>query len=162
MKPSEDQWNRWIDGELSDEDLAAMEASAKQDAEMEGEPAFFSRLNEDLRRAIPAEQDPPFADFFNSQLHKRIRDLDAPPETPEGEPSWKDWLRLSWMLPLAGAAALVVALAQIGMFGSHVSHSQIVYAYTPDEAVHAETSFDRGVQRHGDSAVRRCSNSRGN
>ena len=127
MKPSEEQWNRWIDGDLSPEEAAAMEAAALRDADLGGDPAFFSQLSQDLKQTYPAERTPPFPDFLAKE-----------------RPSWwPDWFRLSWAMPLAAAAAVVLALTQIGLFGGRTSgDSQIVSAYTPDDSVRALIKFD--------------------
>ena len=146
MKPSDEQWNLWIDGALSAEEADAVEAAAREDAEMRGDPAIFSRLSEDLRRTFPAERTPPFPDFFNSHLQKQLRDFQE--GAPEGKrPAWwPDWFRLSWAVPLAAAAVVVLALMQIGLFGGRATGgSQIVYAYTPDESITAVTSFNRSA-----------------
>jgi anti-sigma-K factor RskA len=143
MKPSEEQWNRWIDGDLSPEEAAAMEAAALRDADLGGDPAFFSQLSQDLKQTYPAERSPPFPDFFNSHLQKQIRDLREAPVAKERPSWWPDWFRLSWAMPLAAAAAVVLALTQIGLFGGRTSgDSQIVSAYTPDDSVRALIKFD--------------------
>ena len=74
MKPSEEQWNRWIDGELSPEEVEALKAaSAEEGVSLEQDQAFFGQLSQDLKATFPAEQIPPFADFFNSHIqHNRI------------------------------------------------------------------------------------------
>ncbi len=143
MKPSEEQWNRWIDGDLPPEEVEAMEAAAREMPELAEDQAFFSRLSDDLKQTFPAERTPPFADFFNSHLQKQIRDLEEAPAPVERRSWWPDWMRLSWVVPLAAAAVLVFALTQIGVIGGHgVSGSQIVYAYTPDESIEAQVDFN--------------------
>ncbi len=146
MKPSEEQWNRWLDGELSPEEEA--DALASWEAEDTEAPArdrtFFRRLSSDLREAYPAERTPPFPDFFNSHIQKQIRDLreEEANRAQRRRRSWlPDWFRLSWAVPLAAAAVVVLALAQIGLIGGR-GGSQITYAYTPDEPVTAVTDFN--------------------
>jgi hypothetical protein len=145
MKPSEEQWNRWIDGELSPEEVEALKAaSAEEGLSLEEDQAFFSQLSEDLKATFPAEQTPPFADFFNSHLQKQIRDLDEAEAAKPARASWlPKWLQLSWAAPLAAAALVVFTLTQIGIIGEKTHRgSQIVSAYTPDESILAVTSFD--------------------
>ena len=143
MKPSEEQWNRWLDGSLPPEEAEAMEVAAQDDPALAADRAFFGQLSADLKDTFPSERTPPFADFFNSHLQKRIRDLNEEASQASQRPSWwPDWFRLSWMMPLAGAAIVVFTLMQIGLIGGR-SGSQIVYAYTPDDTVKAHTDFDR-------------------
>ncbi|MEN9019558.1 MAG: hypothetical protein ABF370_03510, partial [Verrucomicrobiales bacterium] len=90
MKPSEEQWNRWIDGELSPEEVEALKsASAAEGVSLDEDQAFFGQLSEDLQATFPAERTPPFADFFNSHLQKQMRDLD---EAEAAEPARASWL----------------------------------------------------------------------
>lgn len=121
-----------------------MEAAAEEDASLTADRAFFRQLSADLKETIPAERTPPFADFFNSHLQKRIRDLQEEAESAAKQrPSWwPNWFRLSWAAPLAAATVVVLTLMQIGVIGGR-SGSQIVYAYTPDDSVTARTEFDR-------------------
>lgn len=142
MKPSEEQWNRWIDGDLSPEEVDALKAaSAEEGLSLEEDQAFFSQLSQDLKATFPAEQTPPFADFFNSHIQKQIRDLDEAETAAPEKSSWlPSWLRLTWAVPLAAAALVVLALTQIGE-RTHRG-SQIVSAYTPDDSILAVTSFD--------------------
>ena len=120
-----------------------MEAAAAQDdGELGGDHAFFSQLSQDLKQTFPAERTPPFPDFFNSHLKKQIRDLEEAPAEKQRPAWWPDWFRLSWAMPLAAAAIVVVALTQIGLFGGRTNRdSQIVAAYTPDDSVRALIKF---------------------
>ncbi len=148
MKPSEEQWNRWIDGELSPEEVEALKAaSAEEGVSLEQDQAFFGQLSQDLKATFPAEQIPPFADFFNSHIQKQIRDLNEAEASKPERASWlPSWLRLSGVAPLAAAALVVFTLTQIGIFGEKTHRgSQIVSAYTPDESILAVTSFDDDV-----------------
>ena len=145
MKPSEEQWNLWIDGELSPEEVEALKsASAAEGVSLDEDQAFFGQLSEDLQATFPAERTPPFADFFNSHLQKQMRDLDEAEAAEPARASWlPKWLHLSWAAPLAAAALVVFTLTQIGIIGEKTHRgSQIVSAYTPDESIFAVTSFD--------------------
>ncbi len=145
MKASEDQWNRWIDGVLPADEAAAVAAMVAEDPESQDDQAFFARLSGDMKATIPAERTPPFADFFNSQLQKRLWDLEHP-EPLEKRGGWKlpSWLRLSWAVPLGAAAAIVIGLSQIGLIGDRAvaQGSQIVSTYAPDASVSVETTFN--------------------
>ena len=146
MKASEEQWNRWIDGDLPADEAEAVAAMMAEDPEsQDGDLAFFARLSGDLKATMPANRTPPFADFFNSQLQKRLWDLDYPdPEEKRSRWQMPSWLQLSWAAPLGAAAAVVIGLSQIGLFSDQAAAqgSQIVSAYTPDDTVQAETTFN--------------------
>lgn len=146
MKPSEEQWNRWIDGEeLSPEAMEMLKATPPEEGiSMDKDQAFFGQLSQDLKATFPAEQTPPFADFFNSHIQKQIRDLKEDKAAEPARSSWlPSWLNLSWAAPLAAAALVIFTLTQIGVIGEKQGRgSQIVSAYTPDDSIKARTSFD--------------------
>lgn len=145
MKPTDEQWNRWIDGQLDAQEEAELIAmQANEETAWREDRAFFHRLTLDLRRSFPKEEIPPYPEFFNSQIQKRLRDMVAAPPSIEPGVPWFTWRR--WFLPLSAAAA---ALVLVGVWRSNLVHdesdferSEIVYTYTPDESVHARIIYD--------------------
>lgn len=93
----------WLDDELTSEELAAVEAWAA------GQPAQFA-AREEIRRwrasianAIPASEEPPYPDFFNSRILQAIGQSEV--RKPEVRVSfWK-----SWVMPAAACAGMALA-----------------------------------------------------
>lgn len=133
MKTNEEQWNRWIDGSPSEDSL-------QENPELAQEYAFHRRLKGDLRAVLPAEQSPPYPDFFNSQIQKRLRDLESAKRQPDSA-WWRRWFNLRLFVPVAATALLTLAAVNFGWFGSRSAGSQIVRSYVPTVGVSAEVSY---------------------
>ena len=115
ISPQDSQMTRWIDA-LPDaplpEGLNIDEASRERAA-----AAAVAAL---LRQHVPLRQDPPYPDFFNAQVLKKIRDeealLERAPTTRQAA-SWRDvlgqWLRTPWMTGATAAACTAVAIFAI-------------------------------------------------
>ena len=93
----------WLDDELTGEELAAVEAWAA------GQPAQLA-AREEIRRwratvanAIPASEEPPYPDFFNTRILQAIGQSEV--RKPEARvPFWK-----SWLVPAAAFAGMALA-----------------------------------------------------
>jgi len=145
MKPFEERFTAWVDGQLTGPDLAAFEKELASHPEAAAERAEARKLG-DLLRERPA---PPLAnaDFFNHQLLQRIA-----AETPRtAEPAKvRGWF---WSLPrlaLAGAACLLVAG---GLFKTLIPaavspgekskyYAQVVETWPGDETIFATTVYN--------------------
>ena len=93
----------WLDDELTGEELATVEAWAA------GQPAQLA-AREEIRRwratvanAIPASEEPPYPDFFNTRILQAIGQSEV--RKPEARmPFWK-----SWLVPAAAFAGMALA-----------------------------------------------------
>lgn len=142
MKPSEEHWNRWIDGDFSSpEEQQAIEDEMGASTDRE----FFSLLSKDLKATFPIERQPPAPDFFNHQIQKRLRELESPVSPISKASLWAimgSWFRSGWMVPATAAVVLVgTFLFNSDVFDSAIEGSQIVHTYTPDESLKVETSY---------------------
>jgi hypothetical protein len=115
ISPQDSQMTRWIDAlpdaplpEGVDRETAACERAAA---------AAVAAL---LREHVPLRQEPPYPEFFNTQVLKKIRDeemlLERAPATRDA-PSWRavlgQWLRTPWMTGATAAACTAVAIFAI-------------------------------------------------
>jgi hypothetical protein len=141
--PDESTLALWLDDELTGDALAAVEAWAI------GQPdQLFAR--EEIRRwrstiaaVIPASEEPPYPEFFNSRVLKAIRELE-PKAAAVVKPSflWK-----SWLLPTAACAGMAMTF-WIGKTSHSVPEYDVSNApraipvepvvYTPELGVKAE------------------------
>lgn len=132
--------SRWLDGEMTAAEVAAFEATLKNDPELAAEAESMRQLSASLREHLPAEMPVPHADFFNSQIQVRIAQLesDSDREQHRAETSagWLSWLRMPW---LTAAAALIVAGVAWLQFGGSGGISTIASTYAPNPAVTAKT-----------------------
>lgn len=139
---------RWIDGEISEEEAARLLESTRPD--WREEAASATALGDQLRTAIPAERDLPYADFFNHQVRRRIEgdvfSEEAPatrePVAAESEPTtFPLFQRLRW-LSAFGFVACVGAIVVIAMRNAPGDRSEVVSTYTPNPEVSVVTDYD--------------------
>jgi hypothetical protein len=107
MKTFEEKWTAWLDGRLSDRELAEFEASLPDKVAAEAEKAEAKKLGALLKRELGA-QALLNEEFFNHQIRDRIA-RESAVESREGGVRVSTWWtirRLLW----TGAASLVVFL----------------------------------------------------
>lgn len=146
MNRDEELITRWIDGELDPAEMAELrELLEREPGLAERAKVEAAELGETLRRELPSSLEPPYPDFFNSQIGKRIREGAAPPAaaSPAGEPfSVWSWLKSPFTLGAAAAACLAFVFAR-GGGGAGDSPLPPITAYAPDPMVTvAKAEFD--------------------
>lgn len=140
MNREEELITRWIDGELDPVAQAEFDKLMASDAEFPARArAAAESLGDALRSSMPADVDPPYPDFFNSQIQKRIREEGAAAPAPSGggKVSVLSWLRSPFTMSAAAAACAVFAGLWITRGGgdSLGGGSQVVSTYAPDPMV---------------------------
>ncbi len=108
MKTFEEKWTAWLDGRLSDRELAEFEASLPDKAAAEAEKAEAKKLGALLKRELGA-QALLNEEFFNYQIRERIARENAGESRKRGVDvsAWWTIRRLLW----TGTASLAVFLA---------------------------------------------------
>ena len=111
MKTFEEKWTAWLDGRLSDRELAEFEASLPDKAAAEAEKAEAKKLGALLKRELGA-QALLNEEFFNYQIRERIvRESAGESRTRGGEVStWWTIRRLLWTGTASLAVFLVMAI----------------------------------------------------
>jgi anti-sigma factor RsiW len=111
MKTFEEKWTAWLDGRLSDRELAEFEASLPDKAAAEAEKAEAKKLGALLKRELGA-QALLNEDFFNYQIRERIaRESAGASRKRGGEVStWWTIRRLLWTGTASLAVFLVMAI----------------------------------------------------
>ena len=105
MKPFEERFTAWVDGQLSGDDLADFEKELAQHPDAATEKAAAQKLTK-LLREHPTAPSLTNGDFFNLQILQQLKVSGAPARSAEEPAGW------FWSLPrliLAGAACLLVA-----------------------------------------------------
>jgi hypothetical protein len=107
MKTFEETWTAWLDGRLSDRELAEFEASLPDKAAAEAEKAEAKKLGALLKRELGV-QALLNEEFFNHQIRERIVRESAGESRKRGVEvsTWWTIRRLLW----TGAASLAVFL----------------------------------------------------
>ena len=109
MKPEkiEELIVKWVDHRLSDEETNQLNQVMKQDDSLRIQLEEMAKLKSTIQSEIPDSVEPPYPDFFNSQLMRKIA-LDVAAQQPKARVKrwWQD-LRWAW----APTAALSLVLA---------------------------------------------------
>jgi hypothetical protein len=128
---------------LTGPEKSAVEAWASQHPEQLAAREEIRRWRATLSAAIPASEEPPYPEFFNSKVLQAIREQSPKPVLPEKKPFfWK-----SWLMPMAACAGMALTF-WVGTKSSPVPEIDVAGApraipvepvvYTPDSGVNAE------------------------
>jgi hypothetical protein len=139
--PADETIILWLEDELSDSELPAMEKWAKN------QPDFLAKRDSlrvwcsQLKSVIPSDSEPPYADFFQTKLLRSIEESQDIDENKKGEilttPFWRKLI-----LPFTVAAALGLAFLGGTKF-QNINHSaNTLVIYTPEKGVNAEYFSD--------------------
>ena len=150
MKPPSEDHDliRWLDGEMTDTEIAAFEARLKDDPMLSKEADVLRALSVDIRDHLPAEMRIPHADFFNSQIQVRIAqmDLDESRQKQTGNTSLADSflarMRNPWFATAGAVALAVLGFVWMRPHTQDTAHSLILSSYTPSLGVEASTYHD--------------------
>ncbi|RYD37348.1 MAG: hypothetical protein EOP87_03695 [Verrucomicrobiaceae bacterium] len=96
----------WLDDELQGEDLAKVESWALTQPDQIAAREEIRAWRKTIAAALPAVEEPPYPDFFNSRITKEIRAMQATPEpsAPAARPSlWR------WLFPATAFAGMALA-----------------------------------------------------
>ena len=106
--PDEAKLALWLDDELKGEELASFEAWVVGQQEHLAAREETRRWRTMMAAAIPASEEPPYPDFFNSRIAQAIREQSpkqaVAPEIESRGFSWKTFL-----MPLAACAGMALA-----------------------------------------------------
>lgn len=144
-KPDDTLLARWLDDELEGDELAAVEAWVATRPEHAAAREENRRWKAWLTRAVPAAEEPPYPDFFNTRIARAIEV--ATPAVPAGQaPRLAMWRRL--LLPAGALAGM--ALAFLAGTRTRPAETEFDFAsapraipvgpvvYTPEKGVKAE------------------------
>lgn len=95
----------WLDDELTGDALAAVEAWAAGEPEQIAAREGIRRWRATMAAAIPAAEELPYPEFFNSRVLQAIRDQQ--PKAAVARKSSLSWN--SWWMPLAACAGMAMA-----------------------------------------------------
>ena len=111
MKTFEEKWTAWLDGRLSDRELAEFEASLPDKAAAEAEKAEAKKLGALLKRELGG-QALLNEEFFNHQIRERIARESAGEPRKRGVAVSTSWTirRLLWTGTASLAVFLVMAI----------------------------------------------------
>ena len=94
----------WLDDELQGSELATFEASLRGDGELIARREEVRDWRREIGAALPAVEEPPYPDFFNSRVEQAIRQA-----SPRAAVGWA-WAGLwrQWFLPASAVAGMAL------------------------------------------------------
>ncbi|MBC8128679.1 MAG: hypothetical protein H8M99_16190 [Gloeobacteraceae cyanobacterium ES-bin-144] len=142
-KPGEEKLALWLEDELHGEEFTAVETWATDHPEKLAARAEIRRWRELIASSVPASDEPPYADFFNSRIMSAIRHP-VSKEVPvlKKQNSWR-----TWFMPLAASFGMALAFwlgshrqqgsPEIDVAGAPKAIPVEPILYTPDNGVKA-------------------------
>lgn len=141
--PDEATLALWLDDELTGVDQAAVEAWAMARPEQLAAREEIRRWRATISAVIPATQEPPYPDFFNSKVLQAIREqVPKPVERANKRVFWKTWL-----MPMAACAGMALTFwvgtkttspPEYDVAGAPRAIPVEPVVYTPENGVNAE------------------------
>ncbi len=104
MNPDEATLALWLDDELTGADLTAVETWAAGQPDQIAARSEIRRWRAMVASAIPASEEPPFPDFFNSRVLQAIREQAPQPQVAEKASNFWN----SWLMPVAACAGMAL------------------------------------------------------
>jgi len=135
---TEELFVKWMDGKLSPEEEGQLSSLFSEAPGLEKDLAEMKEMSGMVSREVPETIDPPYGDFFNSQLMRKV-DLEVEAQRPvKRAERW--WESLRWAWAPVGALALVLSFFAGHRLGSPAQSSSKVVS-GPDEQVREAISL---------------------
>jgi anti-sigma factor RsiW len=148
LSAMDERLTRWIDGAMSEIERRDFERELESDparADWQKHKAGATALGSLLREHLPDRIEPPFPDFFNSQVLRKIRESQPSERRDSAARSIAviDWLKSRWLVA-AAAAAVLVAIGAVAL-GRKGQHTEVLSVYSPEPNATAHTWFSRSA-----------------
>lgn len=142
--PDEEVLALWVEDELQGPEATAVDAWAATQPEWLEHREQARQMKSLLRAHLPAAEEPPYADFFNSRISREIvRESQA--GTPETAPAFRASSRRSfwqWFLPATAVAGMVLCFwagTRLVPDAAHAAPLTVApVLYTPEKGVSAD------------------------
>jgi hypothetical protein len=129
---------RWLEDDLDGAELAAFEREIAGNAGLSAERERVRAMRRDIAAVLPAAEEPPYPDFFNSRIERAIREQSGHAVAPViRRPAW----RVFWM-PATAVAGMALAF----WLGTQaVPRQEIVVAPQPAPPVEVAAAPEPGL-----------------
>ncbi len=104
---TEELFVKWTDGVLSSDEKLQLDTLRENDPQIKADLEAMKNLAQSVKDEVPSSVEPPYGDFFNSQLMRKI-DLEVKSQHP-AKKAERWWQSLRWAWAPAGALALVLS-----------------------------------------------------
>lgn len=104
---TEELFVKWIDGQLTPDEEKQLDSLMQDDAGILAELQEMKSVTVAIKEEIPASVEPPYGDFFNSKLMRKV-DLQIRSQRP-AEKAQRWWQSMRWAWAPVSALALVLS-----------------------------------------------------
>jgi hypothetical protein len=147
-KPDEELLGRWLEDELSGAELEQAEAWVAEHPEWKEWREENRAWKSGLQSVLPAEEEPPAADFFDARLARMIREDRGEPAVAAPARPGRPAPRSTWWVPLAAAAGMAFCFwagTRISVRTADGQDEPMPVVYTPEQGVEAEVFQSDGA-----------------
>lgn len=155
----------WLDDELVGEDLAKVESWALTQPDQLAAREEIRAWRKTMSTALPAVEEPPYPDFFNSRITREIRELQDTAAAPAPAVVARTRSFWSWLFPATAFAGMALAFwvgtkthsAGEGDLARNADSGATPIWYTPEQGVDAKWMQNKGASTvivlHGVNAI---------
>ncbi|MGJ8694741.1 MAG: anti-sigma factor family protein [Verrucomicrobiaceae bacterium] len=143
-----------VDGTLAKDESEQLKILLAAKPELQGEVETMRNLKQTMQDSLPVSVEPPYPDFFNSRLMRKIELEVASNQPKEKAKNW--WASIQWAWLPAGALSLVLAFLAGQRLSSPVQDGQMVSQRTTNDlpsVYFAEESLNAEVISDSDGHV---------
>jgi len=142
--PDETTLARWLEDELEGDELAAIEAWVSGHPEHLAERERVRKWRAMISGAVPAAEEPPYPDFFNSRVAQAIKE--STPQPAVATKTRAGWIK--FLMPAAACAGMMLTFwlgtkthsgpVEVDVTGAPKAIPVEPLVYTPEKGVEAE------------------------
>lgn len=133
---------RWVDHDLSPDELALVEQRMSEDEGLRRDLHQSKRIAEVVRANVPNSVEPPYGDFFNSQLMRKVDLAKERKDSLRAGKPWWDVIRWSWV-PI-GALAMAVSFLAGNRFARPAGGEMTASALMKQEVITSTVVYSAG------------------
>lgn len=146
--PDEETLGRWLEDELTGSERDRVDAWVAENPEWLEWRRETRSWKSTLRAALPAEQEPPAAEFFDARLSRLVREEAGVPKREAPAPACSEARVSTWWVPVAAAAGMAFCFwagMRLATGPGPGTEAVMPVVYTPEQGVEAEVFQSDGV-----------------
>ena len=146
--PDEEVLGRWLEDELTGTEREQVEAWVAENPEWLEWREETRSWKSTLQAALPAEQEPPAAEFFDARLSRLVREEAGVPKQGAPAPARSEARTSTWWVPVAAAAGMAFCFwagMRLATGENPAAAGTMPVVYTPELGVEAEVFQSDGA-----------------
>ena len=146
--PDEEVLGRWLEDELTGTEREQVEAWVAENPEWLEWREETRSWKSTLRAALPVEEEPPAAEFFDARLSRLVREEAGVPKESVPAASRSEARTSTWWVPVAAAAGMAFCFwagMRLATGEGPAASGTMPLVYTPEQGVEAEVFQSDGA-----------------